>query len=192
MRRWEILNKFIAERNFTKYLEIGIHDTSDNFDKIVCQTKVGVDPDEASNATFVMTSDDFFKQNTEKFDIIFIDGLHEAHQVYKDINNSLKILNKNGIIMCHDCNPLSLQAAKDYEDFPAEDFGKYSWNGDCWKAFVKYRFESPYLVYAVRDDECCGIIDTTQSTQVQYQKYSIGEMTYDLLDKNRVYLLGLS
>lgn len=191
MRRWDILNNFIQERKFSTYLEIGIHDPNENFNKILCQTKIGVDPDISANATFVLTSDEFFKQNANKFDIIFIDGLHEAHQVYKDINNALKVLNKNGIIMCHDCNPLSLQAAKDYEDFPLDDFGKYTWNGDSWKGFVKYRFESPYLTYTLKDDEGCGIIDTANVTQIQQQHFSIGEMTYSLLEHNRVNLLSL-
>ena len=52
-----------------------------------------------------MTSDEFFEQNKEKFDIVFIDGLHHSEQVYKDILNSLNILNEDGTIICHDMNP---------------------------------------------------------------------------------------
>lgn len=192
MKRDEILNNFIQERGYTTYLEIGIHDTKNNFDKILCTTKIGVDPDINAHATYVMTSDEFFKHNEMKFDIIFIDGLHEAHQVYKDIQNSLKVLQPSGIIMLHDCNPISMQGAKDYEDFPLEDYGKYSWNGDCWKALVKYRFESDYLVYTLNHDEGCGIIDTRHGSEVDKRhKYSIGEMTYSMLEKDRNYLLGL-
>lgn len=54
-----------------------------------------------------MTSDDFFASNTRTFDLVFIDGLYEAHQVLKYINNALRFLNPNGTILMHDCNPLS-------------------------------------------------------------------------------------
>ena len=49
-----------------------------------------------------MTSDKFFKDN-EKFDIIFIDGLHTFEQTIKDIDNSIKFLRDKGVILIHDC-----------------------------------------------------------------------------------------
>ena len=36
---------------------------------------------------FKNTSDKFFEINREKFDLIYIDGSHEAQQVYNDISN---------------------------------------------------------------------------------------------------------
>jgi predicted O-methyltransferase YrrM len=51
---------------------------------------------------FKNTSDEYFSNNNERFDIIYIDGWHEAPQVYKDINNSWDRLNLNGIIICDD------------------------------------------------------------------------------------------
>lgn len=191
MFRYDILNKFISERNYKNYLEIGVHDRNGCFNKINCENKICVDPDINAKADFVMTSDRFFEQNVKKFDIIFIDGLHEGHQVYKDIQNSLKVLNTGGIIMCHDCSPNSVQESKDYEDFPLEDYGKYSWYGDSWKGFVKYRFESNYLCYTINTDSGCGIIDTLNKSNVQKRFISIGELTYSDLDKNRKIFLGI-
>ena len=37
-----------------------------------------------------MTSDTFFKNNKDKFDVIFLDGLHTYEQTIKDINNAIK------------------------------------------------------------------------------------------------------
>ena len=51
---------------------------------------------------FKGTSDNFFLNQEEKFDVIYIDGSHEADQVYKDIKNSWNILNINGILICDD------------------------------------------------------------------------------------------
>lgn len=191
MKRYDIINKFIKERNFKNYLEIGIHNKEDNFNKIICENKTSVDPDPSAEAEYLMTSDVFFAQNKKTFDIIFIDGMHEAHQVYRDIQNSLKVLNKNGIIVCHDCNPQSLKAAGDWEEFSKVKYGSYSWNGDCWKGFVKYRYESPYECYVKNTDCGCGIIDTSKLTKVKNEFYCIGEMTYSLLEKNRKTLLDL-
>ena len=47
-----------------------------------------------------MTSDEFFeKYPEEKFDVIFIDGLHHYDQCQKDTINALKKLNESGIIL---------------------------------------------------------------------------------------------
>ena len=64
----------IKKFNYTKYLEIGIAG-GECFRFIEAAYKVSVDPAEDryahANPTFKMTSDDFFKQNHEIFDIIF-------------------------------------------------------------------------------------------------------------------------
>ncbi len=48
------------------------------------------------------TSDSFFKKNKDTFDVIYIDGSHEADQVYRDLRNSWNSLNLDGIIICDD------------------------------------------------------------------------------------------
>ena len=59
------------------------------------------------NFTFIQdTTDNFFLNNDEKFDIIFIDADHKYESVQKDFKNSLKILNKHGIIFIHDTDPM--------------------------------------------------------------------------------------
>ena len=51
---------------------------------------------------FKATSNDFFNNNKDKFDLIYVDGDHSCDQVYIDINNSWKILNKNGFLILDD------------------------------------------------------------------------------------------
>ena len=48
------------------------------------------------------TSNNFFKVNNIKFDLIYIDGNHLYDFVKKDISNSLKFLKKNGVIVLDD------------------------------------------------------------------------------------------
>jgi len=51
---------------------------------------------------YKITSDVFFNNNKIFFDIIYIDGLHRYYQVKKDLNNALKCLKEDGIIICDD------------------------------------------------------------------------------------------
>lgn len=122
-KRTDLLNHLATKHNLTRYLEIGVQNPTQNFDKIICEHKVSVDPDSNAHATFCMTSDEFFENNNyglidvtikdsrhqefidQRFDLIFIDGLHTAEQVKKDFENSLKVLSPNGFIVLHDCNP---------------------------------------------------------------------------------------
>ena len=73
------------------------------FDSVACLDKTGIDP--FKGGTLRMTSDNFFKKNKKKFDVIFIDGLHEYPQVKKDAENALRSLKDGGWIALHDFLP---------------------------------------------------------------------------------------
>tara|TARA_B110000003_G_scaffold144517_1_gene145591 strand:- start:138 stop:860 length:723 start_codon:yes stop_codon:yes gene_type:complete len=70
------------------------------------------------------TSDEFFLNNKEKYDVIYIDGWHEAPQVYEDINNSWNCLNENGIIICDDYFYGDIINNKD-SNLPANSINKF-------------------------------------------------------------------
>lgn len=127
--RFDLLNKLIADHKYNNYLEIGCSN-DDCFRAITAQNKIGVDP--FHGGTHRMTSDEFFRSNTQKFDIIFIDGLHQYAQVKKDMLNAVDALTDNGTILVHDCLPLNY-----YAQLPFPPGG--DWNGDVWKAFVELR-----------------------------------------------------
>jgi hypothetical protein len=146
--RYEIIQETINRKNYKSYLEIGC-DQDELFSKITIDKKIGVDP--ASGGTVRDTSDNFFKKNNEKFDIIFIDGLHEYDQVKKDINNSLIFLNDNGVIFLHDCMPMRFI----YQAVPR---ATGLWNGDVWKNIVESRTKSEIDTYVVHADHGIGMI----------------------------------
>ena len=146
--RIELVQKVIDKKNFNTYLEIGTF-KDELFSKINCKTKVGVDPFSGGNVR--MKSDDFFLQNKQNFDCIFIDGLHHYYQVLKDINNSLNVLNENGIIFVHDCLPKS----RDAQSIPRTEA---NWNGDVWKAFVNKRSDPNLDCYTCYADQGIGSI----------------------------------
>ncbi len=146
--RLEIIQNIIKEKNFKRYLEIGCFD-DELFNHINCEKKVGVDP--VSGGTIRATSDQFFSKNNENFDCIFIDGLHEYHQVKKDIFNSLKFLNEGGIILLHDCLPNNY-----YEQ--ATPRCQWIWNGDVWKSIVECRNLKNIDTYTCYADHGIGVI----------------------------------
>jgi hypothetical protein len=109
-------------------------------------------PHPACQADSVQTSDEFFRGNRRRFDLIFVDGLHEADQVYRDIVNALGSLNPGGTVVCHDMNP---QTELEQRVPRAAD----RWTGDGWKAWVRVRAEwDPLHMFVVDTDHGCGII----------------------------------
>jgi predicted O-methyltransferase YrrM len=48
------------------------------------------------------SSNDFFCNNLNNFDCIYIDGNHDSNQVFLDCQNAWAILNKNGYLICDD------------------------------------------------------------------------------------------
>ena len=44
----------------------------------------------------------FLKEETEKYDFIFLDGSHRADYVYKELALASQLLNPNGVILLHD------------------------------------------------------------------------------------------
>ena len=163
MKRWELINYLIEKYNYQNYLEIGTRDAR-NFKKVKSKNKIGVDPEPTYKHPHIyeITSDLFFKNNKQQFDIIFIDGLHYYEQVKRDILNSLDILKKDGIIICHDINP----PEKINQIVPQQT--KY-WNGTCWKAFADLRRNrSDLKMYTVDTDWGIGLIQHGEQIPINY------------------------
>ena len=146
--RSEIIQKIINNKKYKNYLEIGC-DRDENFSKIKIENKTGVDP--LQGGTLRMTSNNFFIKNNKNFDLIFLDGLHTYEQTIKDINNSLKILNKDGVIIIHDCLPKKI-----WNQIVPRIYGHL--NGDVWKAIVHSRTYSSADTYTCIADHGLGII----------------------------------
>lgn len=184
MRRYDIINTLIKKNNYKRYLEIGIQQGI-CFSHVNCEYKVGVDPARDSSATFKITSDEFFKNlnKNEKFDIIFIDGLHISEQVDKDIENSLNVLNNNGTILLHDCNPIIEDHAKEY---PIQD----TWMGTVYLSIIKLRlYRDDLSITTIDTDAGVGILTKNKSNKLNY-KYEEA-MNWNFFDKNRNEILNL-
>lgn len=175
-----LLNFLVERYKLKSYLEIGVHTRAINFDKIRCKYKVCVDPAVSAMADFEGTSDDFFKANTETFDLIFIDGLHHADQVKKDFDNSLKVLNPGGIIMLHDCSP----ALEKYTHVPRDS---KIWCGDVYK-FAASLSSYDNIGFVTADfDHGCTVVWKQEGVKGE----PVETISWPYFSKNRHQLLNL-
>ena len=149
----QLLNALIEKYNLESYCEIGLQNANNNFNKIKCKIKCSVDPDPSANAMFDCTSDEFFKVNSNKFSIFFIDGLHHADQVKRDFENSLKCLDDNGFIVLHDVLPENEQGTK----VPRET---KVWWGDVYKfAMTMHDYGLEFKTFNI--DNGCMVVSKT-------------------------------
>jgi glycosyltransferase involved in cell wall biosynthesis len=186
-----------------KYLEIGV-ETGYTFNNVHIKNKTGVDPlpHFESELLVIKTSDEFFEKidiNT-KFDIVFIDGLHQCEQVAKDINNCLLCLNENGKILLDDIIPLN------YDEQLKIPFKHYyetrilktmvPWTGDVWKTMYhiltlysqhidfQYFYHSNYRGVAVLQIKSFFQIDHSEFEIINNYSYETDFKKYiDLLEK---------
>lgn len=175
--RTGLLNYLAQRFKYESYLEIGCS-YGKNFNKVDVPLKVGVDPKQGG--TFRGTSDEFFSMNDARFDLIFIDGLHHARQALKDVHNSIKVLRRGGIIVMHDCNPLSEEAQR----VPRTEMGG-TWNGDVWRTTLALRICDDLDVGVGNFDYGCGLILQRANTAPLLLDDDPLTVSYDALDRNR-------
>lgn len=171
--RFEVINFLINHFNReTTYLEIGVRNPAINFDLIKSDIKYSVDPGiefKENPVDFKMTSDVFFDELREgkvltkdlKFDVIFIDGLHLADQVDRDIRNALDFIKEDGFIVLHDCNPPTEWHARETHNYRLSP-ARSNWNGTTWKAFVKWRACPDIYSCCIDTDWGVGVISKTK------------------------------
>lgn len=158
--RISVINRVLAAyKEPVKYLEIGCA-TNQCFNCIPVPGKVGVDPERGG--THRMTSDAFFEQNNQQFDVIFIDGLHEFHQCRKDAINALSRLPVGGTMLFHDFLP---------RNWREEHVPRISrkWTGDVWKVAVELMASSGIDFRILEVDNGVGVVRKL-SEDAKYQE----------------------
>ena len=152
---------------------------------------------------FEMTSDDFFDREKKllserKIDVAFIDGLHSYDQALRDVRNCLPYLAPNGIIILHDCNPITKAMGTPADSFAeaesknAPDWDKL-WCGDVWKVITNLRSLKKDLYTFVLDcDFGIGVVTRGPvENALTYTKEQIDMLNNQDLERDRVRLLNL-
>lgn len=182
MRKIDFINDLIRSNGYRSYLEIGTAKPERNFLKVECGLRVGTDPHatpyhkERNTHIHPFTSDHFFeKYPDEKFDIVFIDGLHLARQVIKDVCNASLSLTENGVILLHDTNPPD-------ESYAGPCPKHNGWCGTVWQGIMFIRQNMPN--WLVETD-----LDGFGMTKITPEYRGI-DMKYKAFLKNKQYYLA--
>jgi len=221
VNRIEAVQQALDGRVQRVYLEIGVsHGWA--FRRITAVEKIAVDPafklsarsrrlaDAKARAThyFETTSDAFFANETaflkqHGIDVALIDGLHTYGQVVRDVENTLRYLRDDGVIVLHDCNPANASIAfpaTSYADFRAQNRWRNllsltlpPWSGDVWKAIVYLRSTRHDLRIAVlKCDFGVGIVRKGfPESRLSYSAAQIDALNYADLAADRERLLNL-
>jgi len=170
-----IINYLIKKNDYKSYLELGIGN-GDTWNIVECEKKVGVDFNISSkidNRIVTKTTDDFFSQNKDKFDLIYIDAKHEKNQVFLDFKNSSEFITKGGMILFHDINPIS-----------KSDTG-FNSSGDVFKfwVFICKNMKSSTLIGPQED--ALGIIESIDiSDKIKIENLNF-DCEFEYFDENR-------
>lgn len=154
-----IMNSVLGIEN-SSYLELGTYDRA-NFDPIRAGRKLCVDTN--GKGDFTGTTDEFFRQNKERWDYIFIDANHDIDYVVRDWNNSIQVCNK--AILLHDMIPSNEEQTQ--SKFCSNSFlllNHFMDNG-----FRSISLNHDFGLTVVKSDSFSGIeyIDTISFTQFQ-------------------------
>ena len=179
--RTDLLNFIASEIGAKSYLEIGIFDAK-NFDSINIEDKLGIDPNVEREDVIKITSDDFFKIEDKKFDLIFIDGDHSHEQSLVDLQNSINQLNEGGVIVMHDAFPTHARLVGKRKGHNSE------WCGDVYQTVMWARQQDYLSVITWREDYGCAII--TKGTLKAADSVKM-DLTYENLHKNPIDSVGL-
>jgi hypothetical protein len=156
------INKISNHLKSKSYLEIGVHEGL-TFINVSVNSRVAVDPNFAfdntnykdENTSFErLTSDNFFAQHaiSNKFDFIFIDGLHTFEQTYRDLCNVFLHWHAGSVILIDDTLPDDVYSALSNHalaiKFRLEAGGVgQSWHGDVFKTIFALHDFHPGLNY---------------------------------------------
>lgn len=122
MTRHETLARLLALYDAPSYLEIGVN-RGETFRELQAARKVGVDPNFLFDTTaeavpgritfHPMPSDAYFAgpHGGDRFDVVFLDGLHTFEQTLRDLLNAVAVLNEGGVIVLDDVLPNSYDAS---------------------------------------------------------------------------------
>jgi len=151
MKRSEVLQPILELFEAPSYLEIGVN-TGDTFFALRAARKVAVDPHflfdleearrrEPHSSFFDVASDEYFGElidPAEKFDVVYLDGLHTFEQTLRDFCNATQFLRVGGIIVVDDVVPNSHAASLPDEALAVRlkrelNDADQSWMGDVYR-----------------------------------------------------------
>jgi hypothetical protein len=179
--KYDLINWFAKEYNFSSYLEISTPTTGHYFDKVdptYIKTKEcinyfvkEIDSLYKTSGNTEMLDHNFsilpfenhlnrIKSKNQKFDVIFIDSFHTVDYTIRDLETALTLVSDRGIIIMHDCFP-------DKESL----IGPWhlgNWCGQTYEGYIRFLLTHNNLENFVMDiDYGCGIIRPFYKSEIK-------------------------
>lgn len=214
LNRLQLIQSLMKQKKLANYLEIGVFN-GHVFFKIKSKFKIAIDPEfrfdflrksgkiilnpyNLYNKYFSKTSDDFFKEDApdfflqKKIDIALIDGMHEYSFALRDVENSIKYLSDDSVIILHDCNPQTETAGSTFEEWVKKG-SIDTWNGDVWKTILHLRcLRDDINVFVLDCDHGLGVVTRGKpENKLKYNLEEIRRFSYEDFNGNREQLLNL-
>jgi hypothetical protein len=93
----------------------------------------------------------------ERFDLVFVDPWHTYDASFRDLAAAFRLLQPDGAMLVHDCNPADAQLAS------PEALPNYGWCGLTYAAWMDWLPTSRRLAYVTVDtDYGCGIVGSAR------------------------------
>lgn len=179
----------------SRYLEIGVH-MGRTLQQIRAPERWGVEPhpyfrtDRLPKGVTIRkcTSDEFFAtlDAGQRFDVVFLDGLHTFQQTYRDLINALRVC-PSGLVLIDDVVPVdSVSANPDQREALEERARRHLqdptfWHGDVYRVVVALsEHHSSQLTF-------CTIVGSGNPQTLVWRK----SVTEEILPANQTALAGI-
>jgi predicted O-methyltransferase YrrM len=122
------------------------------------------------------------------YDVVFVDSWHDAEPCLRVLEGCLRQLREHGAIVVHDTNPPTR-----WHQRPATECAPGTeWNGDVWKAVVRFRVAHPEIdVRTIDTDWGCTVIRPGVRTSETLQLDGRAALTWETLRDRRAELLNV-
>jgi len=170
--KYDLINWFAKEYNFSSYLEISTLTTGHYFDKIDSNffkikdcINYYVEEHELLYSKFgntflkdhdfkILPFDDYLNKiidKNQKYDVIFVDPFHTVEHTIRDLEAALSLLSSTGIIIVHDCFPDSKALIGPWKEG--------DWCGQTYEGYIRFLLKNSHFEnFVFNIDYGCGII----------------------------------
>jgi hypothetical protein len=183
-----IVRGLLEAQGGTRYLELAMAERGTWIDAVEASVKHTVSPD--IGATFVMSEQEFIASGfgCERYDLIAIDSSHEEHRCLAALEWALGCVERTGAILVHDSNPPT-----EWHQRPSTQYASGTeWNGQVWKAVVRFRLRHPEIeVVTVDTDWGCTIVRPSRPARRQLDAKVLTQMNWQAFETNRTEWLNL-
>ncbi|MGE4291586.1 MAG: class I SAM-dependent methyltransferase [Desulfovibrio sp.] len=192
MNRMELINIIAEHIGAKNYLEVGVRFGA-CLSGIRAPNRVGVDPQPMLHEAkpehrpglegvtlYLCTSDEYFAKASERFDLVFVDGMHLYEFAMRDLLNALNLLRPGGFVVMHDMCPRCAAVAGRCRT-------STEWNGDVWKVSLDVHLHYPDIGFFVADtDFGLGVFWKRNPETVYPVRWDreLPNLGFDLYEKN--------